>query len=118
MTMEENSVNFADISCVKSKTLDVAASVDFDTLTAKQKETALKILREEVNAFWGNDSDVDNIPDLQLEINLTDEIPVQKSYINVPKPLFSEVKNYIEDLLNRGFINKSKSAYSSPVVCV
>ena len=117
-TMEENSVNVSGISCVKSETLDVAASVDFDKLTAKQKETALKMLREEVNAFSANDSDVDNIPDLQLEINLTDEFPVQKSYVNVPKPLFSEVKNYIEDLLNRGFISKSKSAYSSPVLCV
>ena len=49
---------------------------------------------------------------------MTDNVPVQKSYVNVPKPLFKEVKSYIEDLLNRGFVRKSQSSYSSPVVCV
>ena len=36
----------------------------------------------------------------------------------MPKPLYPEVKAYIEDLLNRNFIKKSSSSYSSPVVCV
>jgi hypothetical protein len=53
-----------------------------------------------------------------MKINLTDNIPVQKKYNSIPKPLYPEVKQYIEDLLNRKFIRKSKSAYSSPVVCV
>ena len=58
------------------------------------------------------------IQDLKLEINLEDKTPVQKNYIAVPRPLYPEVKSYIEDLLNRNFIKKSKSPYSSPVVCV
>jgi hypothetical protein len=53
-----------------------------------------------------------------MKINLTDNIPVQKKYNSIPKPLYPEVKQYIEDLLNRKFIRKSKSAYSSPVICV
>ena len=53
-----------------------------------------------------------------MGIKLTDDIPVQKSYVNIPKPLFKEVKGYIEDLLNRGFVRKSQSSYSSPVICV
>ena len=53
-----------------------------------------------------------------MEINLKDNIPGQKSYQSIPKPLHSEVKAYIEDLLNQGFITKSKSSYSSAVVCV
>ena len=44
--------------------------------------------------------------------------PVQKSYSSIPRPLYAEVKHYIEDLLNRGWITKSQSNYSSPVVCV
>ena len=36
----------------------------------------------------------------------------------MPRPLYPEVKSYMEDLLNRNFIKKSKSPYSSPVVCV
>ena len=53
-----------------------------------------------------------------MEINLKDHQPVQKKYTSVPRPLYPEVKQYIEDLLNQNFIAKSKSPYSSPVVCV
>ena len=53
-----------------------------------------------------------------MEINLKDHQPVQKKYTSVPRPLYPEVKQYIEALLNQNFITKSKSPYSSPVVCV
>lgn len=44
--------------------------------------------------------------------------PVQKNYTAVPRPLFPEVKSYVEDLLDKNFIRKSTSPYSSPVICV
>lgn len=44
--------------------------------------------------------------------------PVKKTYISVPKPLHQEVKDYLQDLLNRGWISESRSSYSSPIVCV
>ena len=53
-----------------------------------------------------------------MEIPLKDNEPVQKKYTSVPRPLYPEVKQYIEDLLNQNFISKSKSPYSSRVVCV
>ena len=53
-----------------------------------------------------------------MEINLKDHQPVQKKYTSVPRSLYPEVKQYIEDLLNQNFITKSKSPYSSLVVCV
>lgn len=58
------------------------------------------------------------IPSLQLKIRLSDPTPVRRTYISVPKPLHKEVKEYLEDLFNRGWITKSKSNYSSPIVCV
>ena len=39
-------------------------------------------------------------------------------YTAVPRPLYPEVKQYVEDPLNRGWVQRSRSAYSSPVVCV
>ena len=51
-------------------------------------------------------------------MELSDTMPVQKSYSSIPRPLYAEVKHYIEDLLNWGWITKSQSNYSSPVVCV
>jgi hypothetical protein len=53
-----------------------------------------------------------------MNINLTDTRPVQKIYTAIPRPLCPEVKHYLEDLLNKNFIRKSKSPYSSSDVCV
>jgi hypothetical protein len=43
---------------------------------------------------------------------------VQKNYASISRPLYPEVKHYLEDLLNKNFIRRSKSPYSSSVVCV
>ena len=64
-----------------------------------QKEIARKLLREECHSFAKS----------ELEINLSDERPVQKNCTAVPKPLYGEVRNHVEDLLNRGWIKHSKS---------
>ncbi len=54
----------------------------------------------------------------RLKLNLTDREQVAKHYIAVPRPLYTELKQYVEDLLNRGFITKSRSPYSSCCVIV
>ena len=51
-------------------------------------------------------------------VSLKDDVPVQRAYTSIPKPLFKEVKEYIQDLIVKGWIVKSKSSYSAPVVCV
>lgn len=78
--------------------------VNLSGLTAEQKEQAKQLLIEET--------------ELEMDIRLTSDQPVQKNYISIPCSLYPEVKGYIEDLLNRGFIWKSKSPFSSSVVGV
>lgn len=92
--------------------------LDLGDLTPDQKVEALQMLSEEAESFSNDDQDIGSIPSLQLNLKLEDPKPVQKNYISVPKPLYPEIKSYIEDLLNRQFIRKSSSNYSSPVVCV
>lgn len=92
--------------------------IELSGLTTEQKRTAIQLLTEEADSFAKDDSDIGCISGLKLDIELHDETPVQKNYVAVPKPLYPEVKAYIEDLLNRNFIRKSTSSYSSPVVCV
>ena len=92
--------------------------IDLEGLRPAQKETALKLLAEEADTFDKDDNDVGCISDLELDLDLEDQTAVQKNYVTVPKPLYPEVKAYIEDLLNRNFIKKSSSSYNSPVVCV
>ena len=53
-----------------------------------------------------------------MKIQLKDQTPVQKTYYSMPKPLHLEVKHYIEDLLNKGWITKSTLHYSAPIVVV
>ena len=92
--------------------------INLDGRTESQKRSTLKLLCEEQNPFSRNDDDIGIVPDLKLNINMTDNIPVQKNYDAVPRPLYPEVKAYIEDLLNKNFICKSTSPYTSPVACV
>lgn len=92
--------------------------VPLDHLCPSQQARVRQLLREMNNVFARDDQDAGTIPSLQLKIRLSDPTPVKQTYISVPKPLHKEVKEYLEDLLNRGWITKSKSHYSSPIVCV
>eukprot|EP00794_Sanderia_malayensis_P006740 gene6740-7500_t len=115
---DDISVKVSSVSSECEANSAVINEVNLQGLTDDQKDVVLKMLHDVSSVFSKSDADVGQIPELQLDINLTDNIPVQKSYMNVPKPLFTEVKLYIEDLLNKNFIRKSKSPYSSPVECV
>ena len=86
-------------------------AVDLCGLNQYQRTVAEAMLREEYEPFVFSDKVIGCIPDLEMEINLKDHQPVQKKYTSVPRPLYPEVKQYIEDLLNQNFITKSKSPY-------
>ncbi len=92
--------------------------VDLSHLSEDQQAVVKQMLHEESASFARDGNDVGCIPSLQMSINLKDGIPVQRAYSSIPKPLFKEVKDYIQDLLAKGWIVKSKSPYSAPVVCV
>jgi len=92
--------------------------VNISHLSEDQQKVVREMLREESGAFAQDDNDLGCITGLEMSITLNDNTPVQKSYTSIPKPFYKEVKEYIEDLLARGWIVKSKSPYSAPVVCV
>lgn len=92
--------------------------VDLRHLSDSQCEIIKKMLYEESSIFSKGDDDIGCIPSLQMSITLQDAIPVQQAYSTVPKPLFSEVKSYIQELLAKGWIVKSMSPYATRVVCV
>ena len=87
-------------------------------LTSEQREEVQKKLKEEAASFARNQDDIGRIKHLQMDIDLPDSTPVQRNYESIPRPLYQEVKKYIEDLLNKQFITKSRWSYSSPMVCV
>ena len=92
--------------------------MDLLHLSEEQQKAAERMLEEECPAFGRDKNDTGCAPDLKMQIRVHDEHPVRRTYSSIPSPLYSEVKNYILDLLSKGWITKSHSPYSSPVVCV
>ena len=62
------------------------------------------MLRLEAGTFARNDDDVGCVGNLELEIQLKNNEPERKNYTSIPKPLYGEVKEYLEDLINRNWI--------------
>ena len=87
-------------------------------LTKEQEVIVHKKLYEERDSFSNSDEEIGCITSAEMKINLSDETPVQQNYNSVPRPLYPEIKAYIEDLLNHGWTVKSKSNCSSSVVAV
>lgn len=76
------------------------------------------MLFDECRAFARDENDIGCNPKLKMVINLKDNIPVQRAYTSIPKALLREVKEYVQDLLVKGWIVKSKSSFAAPIVCV
>lgn len=77
--------------------------VSVDHLTSEHQMVVKQMLREESGAFAKHKDDVGCIKNLKMDIKLTDEVPVGKTYNAIPRPLYDEVKNHIQELLNKGF---------------
>lgn len=92
--------------------------VNLGHLSTEQQAAVMEMLKQESSVFAKHNDEVGYIKNLKMDIKLTDEIPVAKAYNAVPRALYDEVKNHIQDLLKKGFIRKSTSPYASPVVCV
>ena len=74
-------------------------NVKLGELSDDQQMTAMTMLKEESNSFAKDASDIGIVSGLEMEISLEDNRPVQKNYIAVPRPLYGEVKAYIEEIL-------------------
>lgn len=92
--------------------------VDLSHLSEGQQQKVRQMLREESPVFAKDEWDTGCIKGLEMDIQLKDNIPVQRTYTSIPRHLYQEVKAHIQDLLSRGWIQKSYSSYSSPIVCV
>ena len=103
---------------VQSVQVKEMPEIDLSHLSAEQRSVAEKVLEEEKEVFCQGEGDHGDCPDLVMEINLTDNVPVVVPHRNIPRPLYEEVKNFINDLIANGWVQESKSAYSSPIICV
>ena len=93
-------------------------TLNLNHLDEAMQQKVRDMLWSKKEAFSSDSGEIGEAKDLVMKINTTDEVPVQKNYYRIPKPLIEEVRNHVQDLLDRGCIKESKSANSSPVVLV
>ena len=116
--------------CEPDETVDVCAISDensnakwqpnakLDHLSESERKEIEELLYEECDVFAKSDTDIGNIPDFQMDIHLSDEVPVNQAYRHLPRKLYEDVKNYLNDLIVNGWVRESESSYASPIVCV
>ena len=96
----------------------ILRDLDLSNFSQQEQEMVEELITEVANVFCNDKDGIGNLTDCKTKINLKYKTLVQKSFNSMLKPLHQEVKNYVEDLLNKGWITKSCSSYSSPVVAV
>ena len=96
----------------------VLAKIDLSELTHGQREQVRKMLKEGSLVLIVDNDDIGNVTTQKMEINLSDNTPVQQSYNAIPRALYGEDKSYVEDLLSKKWVIYSQSSYSSPAVAV
>ena len=114
-----HSINQVSVSSDREEaTWEPEIKIDESHFTPEQVSQIRQMLRDECSSFSRDENDLGCVPDLELDIQLKDDTPVKQAYRSIPPPLYQEVKDYILDMVNKGFIRKSTSSYSSPMVCV
>ena len=64
-----------------------------------KKKKIHDVLTNQCEVFSKDPGDIGNITDFQMDINLTDSLPVDESYCSIPRKLDGDVKNHIDNLL-------------------
>ena len=100
--MPEQCANGGSYTTCEEQPCSYIPDIDTEDLTEGQRLIVTKMLVEEAESFSKTDEDVRRAEELQVDINLTDSVPVQRKYTAIPRPLYAEVKQFVEDLLNRG----------------
>ena len=103
----------SDVKCEKWQ-----PKANLDHLPERERKEIEELLFEECDVFARSDTDIGDIQDFEMDIKLTDEIPVNQAYRHLPRKLYDDVKNYLNDLIVNGWIRESDSPYASPIVCV
>ena len=82
--------------------------VDLSSLTTEQRTIAEKMLKEESDSF-ATEGEIGSMEEVQMKIQLNDTTPVQHKYRPMARPLYEEIKAYVQDLLNHNIITKSET---------
>ena len=60
------------------------------------------MILKEADTFTADDTEIGDVNTHKMNIQLKDQVPVQKNHNHIPKSLHKEIKECVEDFLNRG----------------
>ena len=90
--MPEQCANEGSNNTCEEQPSSYIPNIDTEDLTDEQRLIIRKMLAEEAESFSKTDDDVGKAEELQVDINLSDSLPVQRKYTAIPRPLYAEVK--------------------------
>ena len=86
--------------------------------TEEERAKLAVLLSKYAEVFAVKDEDLGHTDIVKHEIHLLDDTPVAQPYRRIPPTQYSEVREHISQLLKKGVIQESTSAYASPIVLV
>lgn len=86
--------------------------------TPAEKQEALRIFTSYADVFARDGEDLGHTTTIQHSIPTSDDIPVSQRHRRIPPNHLMEVKQHLQELLDKGVIAPSQSSYASPIVLV
>ena len=86
--------------------------------TPEEKQEALRIFTTYSDVFARDGDSLGRTTAIQLRIPTCDDVPVNQRHRRIPPNQLTEVKEHLQDLLDKGVIKPSQSNYASPIVLV
>lgn len=105
--MNANSVDMLSSETMNTRSTDKEkwdppVPLPTDKLNTEDQEKVKQLLFEYSDVFSRDEADIKFTPDLRMDLSMQDPTPVRQTYRSIPNVLYSEVKDYIHDLLPKG----------------
>ena len=93
-------------------------SLEDEDLTPDQIKMVHSLLLQYRDIFSKGDFDIGQASAIKHRIDVTNGVPFKQRHRHVPPSMYEEVKNHLQQLLEKGIIKESSSPWSSGVVLV
>ena len=86
--------------------------------TEEEKQQFIQLIHKYKEVFHQAGDNLSCTDLIRHRIIMEDDSPIRQPYRRVPPYLWTELKNHIQDLLQKGIIRESSSDFASPIVLV